>query len=276
MAKNKMHALKLNPNKASGWLKIGVTGKWEGHNAGMFELEERDYEQMIFNAQQRALDIVVDYEHATIYNPDKAPAAGWITLENLKVESGNLYCKILWTPTAKKHIDAGEYKYLSPVFVADSYDQVTAKNIGWTLHSVALTNKPFLSELDAITNKQPQHKEKNMPKSLQEQLDTQINHNTKLTQEVVDLKAKVTEQETIIAASHKVATDAIIEAAVTDGKLDEGQKTWAQNYALSDKQGFEDYMSTLKAKSPMSSGEMFANSENNNSAATAAINMTQV
>ena len=276
MAKNKMHALKLNPKKASGWLKIGVIGQWEGHNAGMFELDERDYAQMIFNAQQRALDIVVDYEHATIYNPEKAPAAGWIEIADLKAEEGNLYCKIKWTPTATKHINEGEYKYLSPVFTANSYDQVTDKNIGWTLHSVALTNKPFLSGLDAITNKQPQHKEKDMPKSLQEQLDAQIAQNTQLKQEVVDLKAKVTDQETTIAASSKAATDAIIAASIHEGKLDKGQKTWAQNYALSDNKGFQEYMNTLTVKSPAPQGEMFDNSDKKNSAATAAINMTQV
>lgn len=267
MPKNKMHALKLNSKKRDGWLKIGTTGRWDGHSAGSFELEERDYKQMIFNAEQRGIEVVVDYEHATIYNPDKAPAAGWIALADLKAEEGNLYCKIKWTPTAAKHIDDGEYKYLSPVFVANSYDQTTDKNIGWTLHSVALTNTPFLSELDPIANKnkQPQNKENDMSKTLQEQLDAAKAENTTLTGEVKDLKQQIEDKDKLIAASNKAASDATIAEAISTGKLDEKQKVWAENYALSDNKGFSEYMKTLEPKSKAPSGEMFDNSNTANS-----------
>ena len=277
MDKNKMRALKLNPKKRDGWLKIGTTGRWDGHVAGSFELDERDYNQMIFNARQRALDIVVDYEHATIYNPDKAPAAGWISVPDLKVEDGDLYCKITWTETAAKHIDKKEYKYLSPVFVRGSYDQVSDKNIGWTLHSVALTNKPFLSELGTIANKQLQNKEKDMSKSLQEQLDAERKKTENLVEEVKDLKQQIEEKDKIIAASDKAAADAVISEAISTGKLDEKQKAWAESYALSDKEGFSEYMKTLAPKSAAPEGEMFHNSDSQNGGDThVAIELSKV
>ena len=275
--KNKMHALKLNPKKRDGWLKIGTTGRWDGHISGSFELQEDDYKQMIFNAEQRDLDIVVDYEHATIYNPDKAPAAGWIKITDLKAEEGDLYCKIGWTSTAAKHIDEGEYKYLSPVFVANSYDEITDKNIGWTLHSVALTNKPFLSELDPIANKQPQTKEKDMPKSLQEQLDAEKAKTTKLETTVTTLKQEVKDKDKLIAASAKAAADALIAEAITARKLPESQKEWAEKYALSDKVGFEEYMKTLTLAPDAPSGEMFSNSDNpRGSGSTEPVSMSKV
>jgi len=274
--KNKMHALKLNPKKRDGWLKIGTTGRWDGHISGSFELEERDYKQMIFNAEQRDLDIVVDYEHATIYNPDKAPAAGWIKIIDLKAEEGNLYCKIDWTPTAAKHIDEGEYKYLSPVFVANSYDQVTDKNIGWTLHSVALTNKPFLSELDPIANKQPQNKETDMSKSLQEQLDAAKAQLVKKDEEIKALNTKITDKDKLIAASDKTASDAVIAEAISTGKLPESQKPWAEKYALSDKGGFEEYMKTLTPANTAPGGEMFPNKDRKDDDASASYDMSKV
>ena len=276
MTKKKMHALKLNPKKRDAWLKIGTTGRWDGHSAGSFELEERDYKQMIFNAEQRALDIVVDYEHATIYHPDKAPAAGWINVSDLKAEEGNLYCKIKWNEAAAKHIDEGEYKYLSPVFVTNSYDQVTDKDIGWTLHSVALTNTPFLSELDPIANKQLQNKEKDMSKSLQDQLDAA---NTKVAdkeEEIKALKQTITDKDTLIAASNKAASDATIAEAISTGKLDKKQKPWAESYALSDNQGFAEYMKTLEPKAAAPGGEMFANSDSNAGGSVEPINMNNL
>ncbi len=276
--KEKLIALKLNPKKRDGWLKIGTTGRWEGHIAGAFELEERDYKQMLFNAEERGLDIVVDYEHATIYNPDKAPAAGWISIEPilLKVEDGNLYCKIDWTQTAAAHIDQKEYKYLSPVFAPNSYDQKTDKNIGWTLHSVALTNKPFLSELDAIANKQPQNKEKNMQKSLQEQLDAANKQLGEKDKEIKALNTKIEDKDKIIAASEKTASDAVIAEAIAAGKLPEAQKPWAESYALSDKEGFAEYMKTLTPKSGVPGGEMFTNSDKQNGGVAASIDMCKV
>ena len=284
--KQSMRACKLNPKKRDRWLKIGTTGHWEGHSSGPFSLEERDYAQMLFNATRAGVDIVTDYEHATLYNPDKAPAAGWIKIEDtdpvaMKVEDGNLYVKIQWTQTAAEHIDAGEYRYLSPVFVANTYDRVSGKEIGWTLHSVALTNTPFLQDLGAIANTHRQSKNKEestMSKTTQEQLDAANKKLQDKEQEIKDLKAKIEDQEKVIAASDKAASDAQIEEAIATGKLTEEQKPWAEKYALSDKEGFASYMKTLKPAQEQTppTGAAYANSAASAASATPSINMTQV
>ena len=60
-------------------------------------------------------------------------------------------------------IKNGEYRYLSPVLDPQTIDQVTGDDIGWGLHSAALTNKPFLEELGQVWankfNTNPNHQE---------------------------------------------------------------------------------------------------------------------
>lgn len=285
-----MIALKLNPEKFEDWLKIGVVGQWEGHMSGSFELSERDFKQMVLNAEELSIDIVVDYEHATIYNPEKAPASGWISTTDpisLKVEDGELYCKIDWTASAKDHVEKKEYRYLSPVFRPNTPDRVSGSNIGWTLHSVALTNTPFLTELDAITNKQPQNKENNMLKTFQEQLDDAAAKLTQLHDEIKTLKDDLkTKDEQLEEANKKlnehkkVALTAQVDAAIAAGQIQEDQKEWAIGYALSDETGFNTFLSAQQKKdaSKPEEGEMFANkngSSDQNTEATQ-INMSQV
>lgn len=245
----KIIALRLDPKRVDGWLKIGVRGKWEGHRSGAFNLTENDFNQMILNASKLGIDIVVDYEHATIYNPDKAPAAGWILTSPLmlKVKDGELYCKIDWTDTAKAHIAQKEYRYLSPVFVPNTADRKSGKNIGWTLHSIALTNTPFLTELDAITNKQPKIKEeKDMSKELQEKLDAAEAQLEKKDEEIKNLKAQIEANKKTLEEHEKKACTATVEAAIAEGKITEDQKDWAIDYALKDNEGFDSFLKTQK------------------------------
>lgn len=52
------------------------------------------------------------------------------------------------------------------MFLPNTIERLTATNIGWTLHSAALTNRPFMEELGEIkvNNKQNQiqNKEESM------------------------------------------------------------------------------------------------------------------
>lgn len=260
--KNKLLALKLNENSTKEkWLKIGVTGGWKGHWAGEFELDESSYNEMIANAIARGIDIVTDYEHSTIFNPDKAPAAGWTSVEplHLKVDNGNLYAQIEWTAIASAHILAKEYKFLSPVFVPNTIDHVTGNNIGWTLHSLALTNTPFLSELGAITNKLNQSKEKN-DMGLQEDLNKANADLTAANSAITAKDTEINKLKTELEDANKKEAEMMVDVAVTDGKITAKQKDWALKYALSDKEGFTKFLEDAIAVNP--DGEMFANKGN--------------
>lgn len=95
---------------------------------------------------QRHIDMVIDYEHATlkaIETGEPAPAAGWLKQNGFVYVEGVGICstQFEWTDKAKNFIDSGEYKYISPVLFYNK----TGAVIG--LHSVALTNKPNLDQL---------------------------------------------------------------------------------------------------------------------------------
>lgn len=106
-------------------------------------------QRLIGKLRARETPIVVDYEHQTINterNGKPAPAAGWIDPATVEYRPGRgLFAGIAWTPHAKRMIDAGEYKFLSPVL---PYDTSTGEVLD-LLH-VALTNFPAVDGMEAV------------------------------------------------------------------------------------------------------------------------------
>lgn len=136
------------------WHTIAVEGEWEGHWQGGFKVTEADIDRIVFNFDQLTNDGLVDYEHNSL-NPfvDKAPAAGWIkSLLKKRDDLGNVSLRALidWTPPAAEHIRNAEYRYLSPTIAFWTPDRVSGEDLGTSLHSVALTNRPFLDELPEV------------------------------------------------------------------------------------------------------------------------------
>lgn len=104
-------------------------------------------EQIVAALNQRAVDMVIDYEHATLKaqeTGEPAPASGWLKAASFSYIKGVGICStnFKWLDKAKDHIEKEEYKYLSPVLF---YTKNTGEVIG--LHSVALTNTPNLDNL---------------------------------------------------------------------------------------------------------------------------------
>ena len=78
-------------------------------------------EQIVAALNQRSIDMVVDYEHATLKaqeSGDPAPAAGWLKSGGFQYIKGVGVCsaQFEWTDKASGYISSDEYKYLSPVF----------------------------------------------------------------------------------------------------------------------------------------------------------------
>lgn len=145
-----LYALSTKKSKLSRVL-IALVGEWHGHEAGSFKLEVSDMQQMKDNFDKKLIDVVCDYEHQTLTG-ETAPASGWI--KSLSIEDDKLYAHVEWNKEAKKMIQAKEYKYVSPVLLPNNIDTVSGQSMGWTLHSLSLTNTPFLQELgELIVNK---------------------------------------------------------------------------------------------------------------------------
>jgi phage I-like protein len=105
----------------------------------------------------------IDYEHQSLNteaNGQPAPAAGWfkniewreptaidpVTKEPL---NGGLFATdVQWTDRAREHINAGEYRYVSPVFASDkTTGEVTL------LINAAITNTPGLDGMQSLADR---------------------------------------------------------------------------------------------------------------------------
>lgn len=108
----------------------------------------RDGRQWLFDEQAgmlvqssftgRAIDLPIDWEHATQHRASKgesAPAAGWI--KQLEIRGGGLWGLVDWTPRGSEQVINREYRFLSPVFDFDPDTTRIAR-----LVSAGLTNKP--------------------------------------------------------------------------------------------------------------------------------------
>ena len=96
-------------------------------------------------ANQSHTQLVVDYEHQTLYkekNGQPAPAAGWMRW--LAFSPKGLFADIEWTGKAAALIQNREYRYISAVFAYDTQGYVRK------LFHAALTNSPALDGMDEV------------------------------------------------------------------------------------------------------------------------------
>ena len=119
-----------------------------------WRIDARIAARLIARVAARANRLVIDYEHQTLHterNGQPAPAAGWFkTLAwrepDAQGRGGGLFATdVEWTERARAMIEAGEYRYLSPVFV---YDTQTGEVLD-ILHA-ALTNNPALDGMAEV------------------------------------------------------------------------------------------------------------------------------
>lgn len=96
-------------------------------------------------ANQSRTQLVVDYEHQTLYkeqNGQPAPAAGWMRW--VEFTPKGLFADVEWTDKAAALIQNREYRYISAVFAYDTQGYVRK------LFHAALTNNPALDGMDEV------------------------------------------------------------------------------------------------------------------------------
>lgn len=150
-------AIALNPNPAK-CLVLVPEGHFRGIDGRPFEatapngwlLTPERGQQIVAALNQRSIDMVLDWEHATLKaqtQGTEAPAAGWCKAGAFDYVTGVGICSTDWTWTerAADQIAAQEYRYLSPVFLYSPTGEVLS-----VLHA-ALTNTPNLDNLPEAT-----------------------------------------------------------------------------------------------------------------------------
>lgn len=128
----------------------GVFRARDGRPAGLpgWKMDAPTALKIAAHAALRKTPFVVDYEHQTLAsekNGQPAPAAGWFKNLEWRDGAGLFATGVEWTAKAKAHIDAGEYKFISPVF---AYDKKTGEVL--RMEMAALTNNPALDGMDAV------------------------------------------------------------------------------------------------------------------------------
>nr|DAW57492.1 MAG TPA: hypothetical protein [Caudoviricetes sp.] len=239
---------------------LAVIGIWQGHAGGTFSIDAADIEKMKLNFDKRKLDLVIDYEHQTL-SGEIAPAAGWI--KELFIKDNALYGRVSWTTRAKEFIKNGEYKYLSPVYDFMGIDEKTGAWQGCTLHSAALTNKPFLDELgEIVANKNFNVKENGMDKNPKIDVGAETQDATNLNEQIIALKEQLNASKQEVTALSEQLAQSAVDSAIVANKLQESQKQWALSYAKTDLNGFKEFLKgvTPPDKKPdLPNNDLFAN-----------------
>jgi phage I-like protein len=90
-------------------------------------------------------DIVVDYAHESLKDCGRATAAGWVKTDTAKISENGVTAVIEWTQEAGRAIGAGEFRFLSPVFIMQGGRIAGLLNLG-------LTNNPNIHSMPALSN----------------------------------------------------------------------------------------------------------------------------
>lgn len=124
-----------------------VDGRPDDVEGGCWVLTAELAATLVSQVSALATPLVIDYEHQTlrtVKNGQPAPAAGWFSQVEWREGEGLWAIGVDWTDNAAAMIAAGEYKFISPVFLYNNKGEVTQ-----LLHA-ALTNTPALDGMDAV------------------------------------------------------------------------------------------------------------------------------
>lgn len=136
-----------------GYEQVVVQGSWKGHWQGSFEINEAMIDQMLSFGNSRKIATPLDYGHELTYN-NAADASGWVEPGNFekrgKGKKASLWARFDLTEPARLKVASKELRYKSPTITWNTTDRKSGRTGGSSLHSIALTNTPFLHELDEI------------------------------------------------------------------------------------------------------------------------------
>lgn len=234
------HALNAVP-KEDGRIElcVALTGEWKSRE---LRVDDKRLQQMLDNYRKEGRDILFDYDHRCLggfLSDADSRAAGWG--KSMEIREGALYVQMEPTARGREAIEAGEYRYLSPVFEYQRTDRITGKTLkDWRLHSVALTNTPYLTELPAIKNSDNEGG-KNMDELLKALGAT--TEGEALTK-VQELRSALSASEAKVQALQAQVSAAEIDKAVADKKLLPAQKGLAAKLLAQGRELYDEFIAS--------------------------------
>lgn len=194
------------------------------------------------------IDLMIDYEHQTLYlekNGQGNPAAGWIKQVEYRPNEG-LFAEVAWTDKAASQIKAGEYRYISPLFIPDSNGRVVQ------VLNAALTNRPALHNLAEAFALSQQFKQFNQPegqpmlKLLQQLFDAPNATEVEITEKLTALSAAKGDTKVALSAVYDELKTQTAQAVALSVQVANPDPT--KFVALSQMQAVQTELNALKAQ----------------------------
>lgn len=253
----------------------------DGRNPNGWELTKEAADKIIAAAEARKDDYLIDYEHQSLHsakNGQKVVAAGWFKNMEFVEGEGLFATPVDWTVAASDHIHNKEYRYVSPTFRTNPAGEVVelfsvaltntpaidgmmgvvalseippeSSDVTIAVPAVPITKETFMSEVKKVLG----IADEIAPDALIGAIRSLVNKVEYLTVQIPgdpDPSAFVPiamfeEMRSEVAALKTERLNeqvtAIVETALTDGKLTPAQKAWALTYGAKDLVGLSDYL----------------------------------
>lgn len=130
-------------------------GEFSYFEPGDMEINEGVLQSFVnnFESNVRGIDLAIDYSHM-----NHLEAAGWIKKLYLSDDKTALMAKVDWTNKGKEKLKEKEYRYLSAEFSFSYTDNENKKDFGPTLYGAGLTNRPFVKQMEPLSELQENNK----------------------------------------------------------------------------------------------------------------------
>lgn len=202
-------------------VQILKTGNFNHPKFGNFEITTQTLSEMIANFKNRVrgIDLSFDYFH----DSDKE-ASAWVGDLELSEDGTQLWAtNVDWTPKARQKLAERELRYFSPDFAFQWTDPETGNIFKNVLFGGALTNRPFLKEMQAI-----------VADELKGEKMTELEKALAKVKELEAANVKLSEDYG--AAQAKLAAIPVAPAAPAAPKEDEGSEVSALQKTIADLQ----------------------------------------
>ena len=148
------NAFRIDDTDEGKMIKVVPVGSFPNHHDGAHVIEPQQIREMAENIKNGGTDILFDFGHDSIWN-SSARAAAWSPKEKAEAREDGLYIQYpTFTKSGMEAIENGEFRYFSPAYLMSAKDK-QGRIIGAYLHSVGLTNKPYMDvEIDHVANSQ--------------------------------------------------------------------------------------------------------------------------
>jgi phage I-like protein len=139
--------IRFNDDDRSSWIQLMPLGSYKHPLHGMIEINPTKVSKFVenFKSNVRGIQLDVDYDH----KQHNTKAAGWIQDVQDRGLDG-LWGLIKWTQPAYTALKEGEYRYFSPEFQDVWENPITQTTHEDVLFGGALTNRPYLKDIQPI------------------------------------------------------------------------------------------------------------------------------